>query len=296
MNNIRRISTLIADAGSTKISWAFIAPDGTTRYFRTRGLNPAISDDRTIRNLLLQELLPEWNALQQEETHTEIHYYGAGCLPAVCRRMEDILTGTIPDSSATADSDLSGAARALCRHEAGIACILGTGSNSCLYDGDTIVQHVSPLGYILGDEGSGTALGKRLLGDLLKGLLPAELSRKFTERYGLEEADIIRKTYREPEANRFLASFCPFLKENRSYPEVHRIISTCFRSFFERNIENYRSPQLPVHFAGSIALHFKEELEATAREYGYHIGKILSEPIKDLVAYHMETKTIRKIK
>lgn len=277
---------LIADAGSTKIDWAFIAPDGTVHHFRTHGLNPAISNDNTICNLLQQEVLPEWKALRQASTPTEIHYYGAGCLPAVCRRMEDILTGLIPGSTATVASDLLGAARALCGHEAGIACILGTGSNSCLYDGRDIVQHVSPLGYILGDEGSGTALGKRLLGDLLKGLLPEELSQKFAESYGLQEADIIRKVYREPEANRFLASFCPFLKENSTHPEIRRIITDCFRRFFERNIANYGSPLLPVHFVGSIALHFKEELATTAREYGYHIGKIEQEPIKSLVSYH----------
>ena len=202
--------------------------------------------------------------------------------------MEQALTGLLPRSTAEVHSDLLGAARALCGHEAGIACILGTGSNSCRYDGQDIVQHVSPLGYILGDEGSGTALGKRLIGDWLKGLLDEELNRKLAESYRWDEADIIRKVYREPEANRFLASFTPFLKAHRTHPAVHRILTDCFKAFFERNIMAYRPGPLAVHFVGSIAAIFREELEETAGIYGIRIGNILREPIGRMVAYHQQ--------
>lgn len=144
------------------------------------------------------------------------------------------------------------------------------------------------MGYILGDEGSGTALGKRLIGDWLKGLLDEELSGKLAESYGWDEADIIRKVYREPEANRFLASFTPFLKAHRTHPAVHRILTDCFKAFFERNIIAYRPGPLAVHFVGSIAAIFREELEETAGIYGIRIGNILREPIGRMVAYHQQ--------
>ena len=287
-HNLRK-ALLVADGGSTKTDWCLAVPHREPQLFRTRGLNPALLEPPAIREILQTELLPRLAPhLQGPETETHIYYYGAGCLPSVCDKMGQALTGLFPRSTAEVHSDLLGAARALCGHEAGIACILGTGSNSCRYDGQDIVQHVSPLGYILGDEGSGTALGKRLIGDWLKGLLDEELSRKLAESYGWDEADIIRKGYREPEANRFLASFTPFLKTHRTHPDAHRILTDCFKAFFERNIMAYHPGSLAVHFVGSIAAIFHQELEEAAGIYDIRIGNILKEPIDRMVNYHRQ--------
>lgn len=282
---------LVADGGSTKTDWCLAYPGREPLFFRTRGLNPALLELSDIREILRTELMPRMSPFPQyPEIEADIYYYGAGCLPSVRAKIEHVLAELLPRSATKARSDLLGAARALCGHEAGIVCILGTGSNSCCYDGREIVQHVSSLGYILGDEGSGTALGKRLIGDWLKGLLDKELNGKLVENYGWGEADIIRKVYREPEANRFLASFTPFLAAHRLHPDVHRILTDCFKGFFERNVMAYRPGQLSVHFAGGIASTFREEVEETAGAFGLRLGNIVKEPIGRLAAYHLQER------
>lgn len=278
---------LIADGGSTKTAWCRIAPDGQRTYVRTRGINPVLQDDATILETLEKELLPRLTAPDGRGTGHRIFYYGAGCIPAQCRRMESLLAQALPCESAEAGSDLWGAARALCGHEAGIACILGTGANSCLYDGTDIRAHVPSLGYVLGDEGSGAALGKRLVADVLKGLLPEALCRDFADTYGWDEADILDKVYRQPGANRFLASLTPFLKKHAAHPAIHALLQECFDAFFTRNVEPYAPGTLPVHFTGSIAFHFQEELKESAGRRQLHIGKILQDPLEEMVRFHL---------
>ncbi len=193
-----------------------------------------------IREILQTELLPRLAPhLQGPETETHIYYYGAGCLPSVCDKMGQALTGLFPRSTAEVHSDLLGAARALCGHEAGIACILGTGSNSCRYDGQDICATCVSVGIHLRGRRQRHSFRQTPDRRLAQGLLDEELSRKLAESYGWDEADIIRKVYREPEANRFLASFTPFLKTHRTHPDAHRILTDCFKAFFERNIMAY---------------------------------------------------------
>lgn len=278
---------LVADGGSTKTDWLLAGVEKTPLRFRTRGLNPALADEACLKGILQKELSPQL-ARYSSEGGLALYYYGAGCLPDTCPKMERALSEVLPAAHIEVRSDLLGAARALCGHRPGIACILGTGSNSCRYDGRDIVRRVPSLGYILGDEGSGTALGKRLIGDWLKGLLDEGLDRGISAFCGLDEAGIIQKVYREPEANRFLASFTPFLEAHRNHPLVHRIITDCFHTFFERNVVAYRPGSLPIHFVGSIALIFKEELEETANRLGLHLGKILKEPVTDMLEYHLQ--------
>ena len=179
-----------------------------------------------------------------------------------------------------------GAARALCGHAEGVACVLGTGSNSCLYNGKEIVDQVPSLGYILGDEGSSAALGRRLIGDCLKRQLPEAVSREFLERYSLTKESIIESVYRKPLPNRFIAGFSPFVYEKRAVPEVHKMIIQCFSEFFTRNVINYHKPWLPVHFVGSLAGSFADELKETADSLGMTIGKIETSPMNGLVDYH----------
>lgn len=284
------IYLLIADGGSSKTDWRLTTTGKLVACLRTGGLNPALWGTEKVKNILEAELLPVlMPLLPYGGAKILIYYYGAGCIPAVCRQMEKMFEQLIPSSEARVASDLLGAARALCGSREGIACILGTGSNSCLYDGKSIAAHIPPLGYVLGDEGSATALGKRLLGDMLKGLMPIELADRFKKQYSADEGEIIRRVYRAPEANRFLASFTPFLSTNRTHPYVHDLLTNCFAAFFERNVRPYRAnAELPINFAGGIAREFADVLRETAALSGFCIGKIIGEPIKDLTDYHLK--------
>jgi N-acetylglucosamine kinase-like BadF-type ATPase len=187
-------------------------------------------------------------------------------------------------------SDMLGAARALFGNREGIACILGTGANSCLYDGNTIASNVSPMGYILGDEGSSAALGRRFISDCLKRQLPEQVSREFMERYSLTKDIIIENVYRKPLPNRYIAGFAPFIYDKRAVPEVHKLIIQCFSEFFTRNVISYHKPWMPVHFVGSLANSFADELKETAEQLGMTIGKIEASPMNGLVDYHATDK------
>ncbi len=270
---------LIADSGSTKTDWC--VDNGPVIH--TMGINPFHQSAESIRQILYNELLPQ---LPGKILLDEIHFYGAGCTPEKSVIVKEALEVLFPQASIYVKSDLLGAARALCGRTKGIACILGTGSNSCYYDGEQIVQNVSPLGYILGDEGSGAVLGKRLVGDCLKNQLPPNICNAFLETFGLTPAIIIEKVYRQPQANRFLASLTPFLSAHREVPQVHDLLVSCFTNFFQRNVMQYPYQNTPVHFVGSIAWHFKEEVKEAARHSGIHTGKFIQSPIGELQKYH----------
>lgn len=288
MQHHNPVHLLVADGGSTKTAWQLTLSGGQQHTFVSRGMNPALQDDATLTAILQTEVNPQLKALlPDKDSAITLFYYGAGCLPFVKHRMADLLRQTMGLADVSADSDLLGAARALCGHTPGIACILGTGSNSCRYDGKSIIQQTPPLGYILGDEGSGTAIGKRLVADVLKGLLPDEIRRQFHETFGLSEADIIRQVYREPEANRFLASLAPFVYEHRTHPALQTLLYDCFNSFLQRNVAPYAPGHLPIHFVGSIAWHFRDELSAAVYAAGYDIGHILQEPIQEITRFHL---------
>ena len=178
------------------------------------------------------------------------------------------------------------AARALCGHEAGMACILGTGANSCLYDGQNIVQNTPALGYILGDEGSGSVLGRLFLNAIFKNPVLADVRDEFLKVNKWEQKDIIQKVYREPMVNRWLASLSPFIMEHIGNPYIKQLVIDNFRDFFRKNIVPYNRPDLPVHFVGSMAHHYHDQLEEAARAEGFTVGNILQSPIEGLVIYH----------
>ena len=182
-----------------------------------------------------------------------------------------------------AHSDLLGAARALCGHNYGIASILGTGANSCLYDGRRIIANTPALGYILGDEGSGGVLGKLFLHELYKGVLSEKICSEFEREYGLTMADVIQRVYREPMPNRFLASLAPFIHRHLSDDAVRQIVIRNFRDFFRYNIRPYGLSDMPVSFVGSIAFHFRDQLTEAALAENFRLGKILQSPIEGLV-------------
>ena len=278
---------LIADSGSTKTDWLLVAPDGTRAELHTSGINPARDARVYIYNVLYHELLSQLP--QAAETQT-VCFYGAGCIMPFSQTVQDVIRELLPGCTVEVESDLLGAARALCGREAGIACILGTGSNSCLYDGKDIVMHTPPLGYILGDEGSGAFLGRTLLNGLFKGILPEKLKVAFCEKYDMTLPDIIEHVYRLPSANTFLASLVPFLAEHREHPAVHDMLVDAFRLFIAHNIAIYGHKEMPLHCVGGIAFQFEAELRAAAAAEGRQIGRILRRPIDGIVQYHLQER------
>lgn len=268
---------LIADSGSTKTDWILLRDDERVKRISTQGINPVMLDEAEIIAILNNELMPELIQLKIDG----VDFYGAGCRGVQCEIVRQALQGVFHIERIVVDSDMLGAARALCRTREGIVCILGTGSNSCLYDGQKIVKNVSPLGFILGDEGSGAVLGKRLVGDVLKGMLPETIAQQFLADYGLTIDDVIRRVYREPMPNRFLASFAPFISRHKDCVEMRNLIVDEFSRFFMRNVAHYNRQDLPVHFVGSIAYYFRDELTEVARRLGYKMGTIKKAPLDD---------------
>lgn len=291
-------SMIIADSGSTKTDWIYIANDGTKTELHTSGINPARDTRDIIYNVIYHELMtqmdyipsqsPQRNIPSDKKKQGHIFFYGAGCIDPFSQTVKNVLEELFPGCLVEVESDLLGAARALCQHEPGIACILGTGSNSCLYDGKDIVMHTPPLGYILGDEGSGAMLGKTLLNGLFKGLLPEELKHAFCSKYDLTLPAIIERVYRLPAANTFLASLVPFIAEQRKHPAIHEMLVKAFQLFFVRNIVVYNHKDIPIHCVGGIAFQFEEELREAALTEGMQIGHILRHPIDSIVQFHQK--------
>ncbi len=276
---------LIADCGSTKIDWCVVNDGKVVEQIFTSGINALLMTEEQIRETLAAELAEKVKGYAIES----VYYYGAGCLfDDICANVRRAIAHNVPTAKTIeVHSDLLAAARALCGQNEGIACILGTGSNSCYYNGKEIVDNVSPLGYILGDEGSGAVLGKLLVGDVLKNQLPKELCEKFLAEYDLDRQKIIEGVYKKPAANRFLASLSPFLIKNIEEPAIHRLVLNAFKSFFVRNIENYSNyKSMPVSFVGSVAFYYKDVLAEAAKALDIIIGTIIKSPMEGLVKYH----------
>lgn len=276
---------LIADSGSTKTDWCVISEKGVMLSVKTQGINPFHQSEQVIADILHSELLPLLEPVGIA-TISEIHFYGSGCNEANASIVCNVLNMVLGDEvKSFVYSDLLAAARAVCGRSEGIACIMGTGVNSCLYDGNKIVSNTRPLGYILGDEGSGAVLGKLFLNALYKGFLPEKMVSDFEQWIGMGYQDIITRVYREPMANRFLASIAPFIHERLDQPGVHGIVVGNFREFFRRNVVQYSSANLPVGAVGSIAYYFQNELREAAALEGFTVGTVLRSPMDGLVAY-----------
>ena len=280
--------TLVADSGSTKTDW-MVAETGQT--FHTQGLNPVLMSEEDIVGILQQELVPQLDVLLPQMVagcSLSVFFYGAGVRPdaegimqrAIGRAVgyQELVAGRTwaEQTEVRAASDLLGAARALCGHHEGIACILGTGANSCLFDGEKIVANTPALGFILGDEGGGAALG-----------LPAAMRDDFLAATGLTLNDVIRRVYREPMPNRFLASTSLYISGHLDNDALRSLVVDNFRQFFSHNITPYGRRDLPVGFVGSIAAHYETLLHEAAEAEGYQLGPILRSPISSLCDYHL---------
>lgn len=273
---------LIADSGSTKTHWV-IAQAGNLLFERyTSGINPFYQDEATISSLLYTELIPHLNYQPDQ-----IYFYGAGCsFPEKKSIVSSAIGQHFKNIPIEVQSDLLGAARGLLQHTPGVACILGTGSNSCNYNGSDIEKNVSPLGYILGDEGSGAVLGKQLVSDILKHQTSEQLRNLFFEKYTYTPAEILDRVYKQPFPNRFLAGFAPFLSANVSHSEIHNLVYNHFLLFFKRNVLQYGTFCRNIRFVGSIAFYFKEILTQAAAFYDLRIEAIETSPMNGLILYH----------
>jgi len=273
---------LIAESGSTKTDWVLLDKKEVVKRQQTSGINPFHQN--------ITSIIKNIASLNEFDNVKHVFFYGAGCATNETKeKVKGALLKVFPDSACEINSDVLAAARSLCGTQKGIACILGTGSNSCLYNGSEIEYNVRPLGYILGDEGSGAVMGKKFIADLLKGLTPEEIKSAFYEKYDLKYSEIIHKIYTEESPSKFLAQFTTFLSEHINNKYITNLVLISFIEFFERNIKQYENhAKLPIHFIGSIAYHFKNELEQAAKNVKLTIGKVEISPLEGLISFHTE--------
>ncbi|TKC06691.1 N-acetylglucosamine kinase [Pedobacter polaris] len=276
---------LIADSGSTKTDWCLLDLDGKRNYFVTEGYNPHFASAEYIIKSITHNLLPKIN---KQEVY-EIHFYGAGCEDDKVMVMEEILRSVfINCEQIKTEVDLLAAARGLLGNEPGFAAILGTGTNTCIYDGKKIINNIDSLGFILGDEGSGAAIGKKILSDYLRNKMPSSVKKAFDGIYGLSPTAIIHQIYGAPMANRFCASFTKFL----NHPEVdsdyvYQLVKMSFTEFFQQLVSCYPAyNSYAFNCIGSVSFHFKPILEEVLYEFQMQLGKILPSLIAELVSYH----------
>jgi N-acetylglucosamine kinase-like BadF-type ATPase len=274
---------LIADSGATKAEWCLMN-NGKKKTIFTQGISPYFLTTEQIRDLLLKELKPKLkNALIDE-----IYYYGTGCAnPENAKSVKKALKEVFAGAKVEVTHDLMAAARALCGRKKGIACILGTGSNSCYYNGKKIIKNSPGLGYILGDEGSGAYLGKKVLQYYLYGTFDDELRGRFDVTYTTNTVEILENVYKKPLPNRYLAMFTQFLADNRGHYMIENIIEDGLNDFFFNHLCKYRETWiLPVSFAGSVAFGFKDVLQQLCNSYEFELGKVMKNPMEGLLAYH----------
>ena len=274
---------LIADGGSTKVDWCLVDQGVLVKRVFLKGANPFFRTKEDISAEIHHALVPEVKNYKIDS----IYFFGAGC---AFPEKNEVIRAAIAENFDTDDievgSDLLGAAIGLCGNQSGIACILGTGSNSCFYDGDKIVENVSPLGFILGDEGSGAVLGKLFVGSCLKNQLTDGIKEDFFKFIGLTPAQILDRVYKQALPNKFLASISPFIKENISDKTVYNLVYNAFVDFFKKNVMQYDYEQDEVSFTGSVAYHFQDILFKVANDLNIKIGVITQSPMDGLIKHY----------
>ena len=274
---------IVADSGGTKTDWRLVTDDGQVRTACSQGLNPmALSPEKI--NGTVGSVIPELNP--EGRTVDHIYFYGAGMVnEAAAATVADAFDMWCPFSDMHFHTDMLAAARALFGNGSGIVAIMGTGSNSCLYIDGEIVRNIRPGGYVLGDEGSGMALGKSLLADFVKGMMPPHIEKEFVSEYGLDYAAIVQKVYREPAPSAFMASFAPFVMSRLDDPYMKNLAEGCIESFVKRSLSRY-GQSLPVGVVGSFGCACEDILRKAGTSYGLSFGKFLRYPIDELVKYH----------
>jgi len=275
---------LIADSGSTKVDWSIVEKGKLVKRIFTKGINPFFQSEDEISTEIETVLLPQLDTCEFDG----VYFFGAGCAFDKIDIVKNAILRNLKAKEIEVGSDMVAAARGLCGHEPGIACIMGTGSNSCYYDGNNIVDNVSPLGFILGDEGSGAVLGKLFVSDLLKNQLTPGLKEKFLEQHSLTIGEIIDRVYRKPFPNRFLSTFSPFISANIQDPTVHTLVLNSFKSFLKRNVMQYDYKGKQVGFVGSVAFYYRDLLEEAVNVMGLKMGKIIQSPMEGLIEFYKD--------
>jgi len=277
------MAILIADSGSTKCEWCLL--NGKKEVIvATQGLSPYFLNASQIETILRNELLPSVKNVLVEA----VYFYGTGCLnPANAKLVQKAIRAVFHDAETHVTHDLMGAAKALCGDQKGIACILGTGSNSCYYNGRKIVKNSPGIGYVLGDEGSGAYLGKKVIQYYLYNTFDEDLRYKFDDTYKTNSVEILENVYKKPLPNRYLASFTLFLSENRGHYMIENIIEDGLNDFFYYHLCKYgESWKLPIHFVGGVSFAFRDVLQELCRSYEFMVGKIIKNPLEGLIDYH----------
>lgn len=277
------MSILIVDSGSTKAEWCLVRGNKTT-VIETQGASPYFLNEQQLIELMQSELLP---GLKNEQP-AEVFFYGTGCVAAANRAMVKKAIKTVfPAAGVEVDHDLSGAAHALCGREKGIAAIMGTGSNSGYYNGKKIMKNSPGLGYILGDEGSGAYLGRKVLQYYLYHTFDEDLHSRFQNKYAVDADEILDRVYKKPLPNRYIAGYALFLAENRGHYMIENIIEDGLNDFFFTHLCKYPEIwKVPVHFVGSIAYGFSDVLKELCTTYKWELGQVLKKPMDGLIAYH----------
>jgi glucosamine kinase len=278
---------LIADSGSTKTEWVLLGGKGFSAEYTTRGVNPYFLSVADITTLFQSELIPQLSGIDLRSVHN-VFYYGAGCSSEEkCAMVQEPLQSLFPAAVVAVTHDLLGAARAGCGSKEGIAVILGTGSNSCLFDGEKIVANQPSLGFILGDEGSGGYIGKELLKQFLYHELPLQLHEAFVQEYQLSKEQILNKVYKEPMPNTFAASFTPFVAKHLNTDSMQQLVLDAFDVFFKRHISAYPNhAAYPISVIGSVGFVFKQQLQEIAARYHTHIQQLIQKPMDGLIRFH----------
>ncbi|MEO6281837.1 MAG: N-acetylglucosamine kinase [Dyadobacter sp.] len=278
-------SYLIADSGSTKTDWVIISPGAETKSFQSAGINPFYQTVEEIIPVLETQVMPHLGGAVEK-----VFFYGAGCADEKSSRpVTNALSHCLPAASTIeVASDMLGAARGLCGHTPGLACILGTGANNAFYDGRNIVRSIGSLGFWLGDEGSGSYLGKTLVVHYLQNELPADLHADFAERYPeINRLNVLDHAYKKPYPNRYFATFSQFIAENIKHPFMHNLVENAFGLFIEKYILKHENAvDYPVHFTGSIAFYYQDILKNILKKKGLKAGGILKSPLEGLVQYY----------
>lgn len=282
---------IIVESGATKTDWCAVAADGSVIPVRTAGMNIATMPIEAIK-AIINEAAPQLNP--NGEKVTELHYYAAGLIipegekiPPVAKNLDASLKEYFPDAEMEYASDLLDAARAVCGHKPGIAAIMGTGSNSCLYDGKNIVKNVRSAGFILGDEGGGACLGKMFMADFLKGLVPEPVSSEFARDFQVDYFTVVQKVYKSDAPSKYLGEFAPWIMARYdSCDYVRDLVDRNFRNFIERALSQYDIRKYPVGVVGGFGYAHQEKLRKVAAEYGIRFSEIIATPIEGLIKYH----------
>ena len=278
---------LIIDAGSTKMEWILMDGNAVVRRFTTEGFNPNYSDRQCLEKMISSVETRHGTSLQQNGIQS-IHYYGTGCgNQQNCQMIQEVFQKHFPKAEIHVTHDLMAACHALLGHDKGIACILGTGSHSCVYDGENIIDQAVSLGYLIGDEGSGMHIGREVVRAFFYGFMPEDLRLQFNAEYHLELKDFIQNLYHSGQPSKYLATFAMFAGGYQAHPFIKQLVKGCFKSFIEAFVLRYSEcKSLKISFVGSVAFHFQDILKETLSDYGLTLGEVMPSPAEGLIRYY----------